>query len=395
MEDFKMSDLANEVKAVAGDLGEVKATLSDYSEAKAELEKLRSEHGEVKADLTAALDQLANHKASLRDLYGKSGADDWRLEFSNFVKAVYHVQKGLRVPTWLQKAADDYAVDVDASGGYLVPTLVGDAVTKLTLRHGQIWPNVNKVTVPDGVNIKYPWESTLASVGFETTQGTAGDEIDPAIVWGNDTLRSAWLAGYAKVANEAMTAPGISIPDNIAMQLMGQLVRKIEQGIIVGDDSASAYPHDGILNATGVNSQSALATATLANAATFVGECLADHEGSGDTAENFIITTDAVAFQMKSAAQAEYTWGNPETGTPGNLFGYRFITSPFCISTTNRMIMSPLGKITVGWSGNFRISFNESLGWTANETWLMASTHADWGLGNTDMHHMAVVTALS
>jgi hypothetical protein len=218
-------------------------------------------------------------------------------------------------------------------------------------------------------------------------QGGAGTEIDPNVAWGADTLRPSWINGYAKVANEAMTAPGISIPDNIAMQLMGQIVRKIEYGVLLGDDSASAYPHDGLLVASSVNSQTALATPTLAN----VANC------SGDTSENFLITTDAVAHVLKSAASATgaNAWGDPVSGVPAQLFGYRLITSPHAISTTNRLLMSPLGKITVGWTGQFSVSFNESLGWASNETWMMVSTHADFGIGNPDLHHKAVVTALS
>jgi hypothetical protein len=178
---------------------------------------------------------------------------------------------------------------------------------------------------------------------------------------------------------------------------MGQIVRKIEYGVLLGDDSASAYPHDGLLVASSVNSQTALATPTLANVANFIGECIADHEGSGDTSENFLVTTDAVAHVLKSAASATgaNAWGDPVSGVPAQLFGYRLITSPHAISTTNRLLMSPLGKITVGWTGQFSVSFNESLGWASNETWMMVSTHADFGIGNPDLHHKAVVTALS
>lgn len=396
MDDKIITDLGEQVKGVAADLEQVKPLPEDVAKVKAELAEQKGAHEVARKDLDSMSEEVANMRAMLKDMYGKSGSDDWRAEFNGFLKAVYHHQKGLDRPDFV-KAVDDYATDVDASGGYMVPTLVADAVTKLTLRHGQIWPYLNKVTVPAGVNVKCPWESTLASVAWRSTQGGAGTEIDPAIVWGSDTLNATWINGHAKVANEAMRAPGISIPDNIAMQLLAQIIRKIEQGVIAGDDSASAYPHDGLLVASSVNSQTAMATPTLALVQTFIGECIADHEGAGDTSENFLVTTDAAAHVLKSGASAAgmNAWGDPSTGVPPTIHGYRLITSPFAISTTNRLIMSPLGKITVGWTGQFGISFNESLGWTQNETWMQVSTHADYVLGNPDMHHKGVFTGLS
>ena len=392
-----VEDLTTEVKSVAAQIEKVATLPEDVEAAKADLETQAATIKTTSDQLGVMVNDLAEFKANLKHDLGKSGADDWRQEFSKFVKAVYHEQKRLRTPEWLEKAVADYVTDVDAQGGYLVPTLVADQVTKLTLRHGQIWPLVNKVTVPAGQQIKFPWESTLASVAYRATgHGGAGTEIDPAVVWGADTLRPTWINGYAKIANEAMTTPGVSIPDNIAQQLMGQIVRGIEHGIILGDDSSSAQPHDGILVATSVNSQTDMATVTMALVATFIAECIADHEGSGDTAENYLVTTDAAAYQLKSGASATGTnaWGDPTQDRPPVFNGYRMITSPHSISTTHRMIMSPLGKITVGWSGQFSVSFNESLGWASNETWLMVSTHADHALGNPDMHHKAVFTAL-
>jgi len=397
MDEKMITDLGEQIKGVADDLTAVKAEAAEVAKVKAELAEQKGAHAVALKDIDQMASDVANMRAQLKDLYGKSGATDWKNEFGNFLKAVYHIQKNIPAPEWLSKAVDDYATDSDGAGGYLVPTLVGDAVNKLTLRHGFIFPKLNKVTIPAGVNVKMPWESTLASVAWRSTQGGSGTEIDPAIVWGNDTLNATWINGHAKISNEAMRAPGISIPDNIAMQLTAQIVRKIEQGVIIGDDSASAYPHDGLLIASSVNSQSALATPTLALVATFIAQCLADHEGSGDTMENSLITTDAVAFQLKSGASAAglNAWGDPSTGVPPSLFGYELLTSPFAISTTNRLILSPLNKITVGWTGAFSVSFNESLGWTSNETWLQVSTHADYALGNPAMHHKAVVTALS
>jgi HK97 family phage major capsid protein len=397
MEERIYDELTDRVKAVAENVEKVAVIREDVEKIKAELAETREAKSATEAQLEKMAADVAEYRAMLDADLGKSGSDDFRSVFNQFVKAVYHRQKGLPMPAHLEKAAADYVTSTDATGGYLVPTLVGDQVQQMTLRSGQLWPHLNKVTIPAGVAVKMPYESTLASVAWRVSQGGAGTEIDPNVAWGADTLRPSWINGYAKVANEAMTAPGISIPDNIAMQLMGQIVRKIEYGVLLGDDSASAYPHDGLLVASSVNSQTALATPTLANVANFIGECIADHEGSGDTSENFLVTTDAVAHVLKSAASATgaNAWGDPVSGVPAQLFGYRLITSPHAISTTNRLLMSPLGKITVGWTGQFSVSFNESLGWASNETWMMVSTHADFGIGNPDLHHKAVVTALS
>lgn len=393
MEQKTLDQLAAEVKATAA---AVQTLPEDIAKARAELVEAKEHSTKQAAQIDAMAKDMAEFRAMANAEFGKSGADDWRREFELFIKAVWHVQKGRPIPAFLTKAVANYTTTVDGQGGYLVPTMVGDFVNKLTLRHGQIWPHVNKVTIPDGVPYKFPWESTLASVAWRTTQGAAGTEVDPAVLWYNDNLRSTWINGYVKIANEAMTAPGLSIPDNIAMQLMAQIIRKIEYGIARGA-TASGYPHDGINVASGVNSQTALATPTLPLVQRFIGDCIADHEGSGDTAENFLITTDAVAHVLKSAASAAgmNEWGNPETRVPPAIHGYRLITNPAAIDTTNRLFMAPLHKVTVGWSGSFSVSFNDSLGWVENSTWMMVGTHADYVLGNPDMYSKAVITALA
>lgn len=400
MSDQIITDLAKQVKAAVADIEAMRSQpaelLEEFKQAKAELAEAKENQKKTAAELDATAKDVAELRAMLKHDFGKSGADDWRNEFQNFIKAVYHVQKGLKMPEFLQKAAADYVTDVDAQGGYLVPRGVADEVIKLTLRHGQVWPLVDKFTMPPGMSIRVPYESTLADVAIRTSQGGTATEISGPIAWGADVLAPAWYNGYGKIANEALTAPGISISDNIVNQLMAQVVRKLEESIIQGDDSGDD-PHDGILVATGVNSQDAMATVTMALVATFIADCLADHEGSGDTMENYLLTTDAAAYQLKSGASATGAnpWGDPSTGRPPVFNGYRLITSPHCLSTTHRMIMSPLGKIKVGWSGQFSVSFNESLGWVSNETWVRVATHADFALGNPDMHHKAVFTALS
>lgn len=414
MEDITKSveDLATEVKGVAASLEKVAALPEDVAAAKAELEELKVSNKATADQLEVQIKDLAEYKAQLKASYGKSGADDWRNDFSNFIKAAWHKGKGIPMPDWIDKAAVAMVTDVDAAGGYLVPTAVAAEVTKLTLRHGAVWPLVNKVTVPAGQYIDYPWESTLASAAFRAgtssgVQNVAVGEMDPGAVWGNDQLRPNWLNCWVTIANEAMTAPGIKIADSLAVQMSSQLVRRIEYAILRGTvGTATAHtgrtsPSNGILMETNINSQTAAATVTLALIDAFIAESLADNEGLGDTGEVYIATTDGAAHALKTGlTQQGIDWGNVAAGTFPSLRGYKFVTSPYVnrvrsTSEHDYIMMAPFGKITVAWTGSFAIGFNESIAWKSNSTLMMASTHADFALGNPDMYSYTSFTALA
>lgn len=415
MDEKIITDLAGQVKEIAGEVKNLTekpaVSKADLDAAHAEIEELKGFAKSAKDEFERTKQSLAEYKALLRHDFGKSGADDWREDFSNFVKAVYHLQTKKQMPTWLTKATGDLVTDSDAAGGYLVPRAVADEVTRLTLRSGKIWPEVTKFIMPAGLQMRVPYESTLSSVAWRSGatglpgQGTAATQMDPVPVWGADTLKPDWVRGWQPIANEAMTAPGISIPDQISMQLMEQIVRRIEKGIIAGYDGTATQhtnatdPHDGILYATNVNLQTVMATVTYALIKTFIGECITDHEGSADTSENFLITTDSVAHVLKgNMTQTGVNWGDPTRSWEMFCHGYPVRTHPECkrvrsTASHDYIILSPLRKIKVGWTGQFFVSFNESLGWASNETYLMVSTHADYALGNPDMHHNASFTA--
>ena len=183
-------------------------------------------------------------------------------------------------------------------------------------------------------------------------------------------------------------------------------VRAIEAGVLVGD-AGSNHPHDGIIHSaddgtsSDVHAQDALATPTFALVSTFIGQSIADVEGAADRSEYQLITTDAVANVLASQAVGAseltgmLTWGDPRNGVPSRLMGYDFLTHPNCYSTTNRIVLAPLRKIVVAWSGSWIVDFNAFSGWTANETWMMVKTHADYGLGNVRQISEATVTALA
>ena len=263
------------------------------------------------------------------------------------------------------------------------------------------------------MSLRSPWPSTLASVAWRRGatglpgQGTVAGQMDPVPVFGADTIFPDWIRGWQPIANEAMTTSGISLPDTIALQLTTQIVRRIEQAVIKGYDGTTTQhtsatdPKDGILYAANVNLQTPMATVTYALVKTFIGECLADNEGAGDRDSMIILTNPAVAEVLKgNMTQTGMTWGDPALGYGERLHGYRFITHPVVKRTRTTdirdyIIMSPLEKIRVGWTGQFFVNFNDSVNFTSNETLLMVSTHADYGLGNPDMHHNASFTALA
>ena len=406
-----VEELGGQVNTLASELPDIKAAAADIEKTKADLADMQENATMNKAEIDRIGKDITEFRAMLEHNLGKSGANDWRKEFSDFVKAVYHVKQGKEIPDFC-KAAADFVADVDAQGGYLFPRYVADEVTKLTLTHGQIWPNLFKFTMPAGAEIRVPWESTLGDVAFRSGatgapgQGTAGTEEATPHAWGADTLRPDWVHAYVKIANEALTQPGISIADQLAMNLASKIIRKIEFGVLAGYDGTptqktnATAPHDGILYATNVNTQTPMATVTRALINTFIGECITDHEGAADTSENFLITTPSVAHVLKGTlTQQGLNWGDVAAGINQNTYeGYRFLTSPLSkrvrsTSEHDYIVLSPLNKIKVAWTGNFSVGFNDSLGWASNETWMMVSTHADYSLGNPDMHHCGSFTA--
>jgi len=415
MEDITkgIEDLTAKVEKVAAGIEKVETLPEDVAAAKAELELQKTANTATAAQLEVYVKDLSEVKAQLRDTHGRSGADDWRNEFGNFIKAAYHAKHGIAKPDWLTKATGDLTSDVDASGGYLMPRGVAASIVDLTLTSGNVWPLLDKFTMPAGMSLRSPWPSTLSSVAWRRGatglpgQGTVAGQMDPVPVFGADTIFPDWIRGWQPISNEAMTTDGISLPDTIALQLTNQIVRRIEQAVIAGNDGTPTQhtdatdPKDGILYNGTVNLQTVMATVTYALVKTFIGECIADHEGSGDRDSNVIITTPAVAEVLKcNMTQTGMSWGDPAQGYSERLHGYRFLTNPLVTRTRSTnphdyIVMSPLEKIRVGWTGQFFVNFNDSVNFTSNETLLMVSTHADYGLGNPDMHHNASFTALA
>jgi hypothetical protein len=84
-------------------------------EVKAELAEQKGAHAVALKDIDQMANDVANMRAQLKDMYGKSGSQDWKNEFGNFLKAVYHIQKNIPAPEWLSKAVDDYATDSDGA----------------------------------------------------------------------------------------------------------------------------------------------------------------------------------------------------------------------------------------------------------------------------------------
>lgn len=414
-----MPDLSTEIKAVAQDLASIKEAVNASKATAEEVEKVKAELADAleraKASEKAA-EVIAQDVAEMRKAttaaYGPSGAKDYAHEFGAFIQAAHHVKTkpGAPLPDHL-KARADYVTTTDAQGGIFVPTLLDPMIREIIEVHGKLWPYLRKITVPAGQAIEVPYDSTLPTMTWRTTQGADMTEDAGPIGFGDDDLRPALLHDYVAIANELLESSVINIGEVFATRMISKGIRAIEAGILVGNDS-STHPHDGIIqisNDSGdVNTQSALATPTFALVANFIGECIADAEGSADTSAYQLITTPAVANVLASEAVGAseltgmLTWGDPRSGVPGRLMGYDFLTHPSCVSTTNRMILAPLGNITVAWTGGFAVDFNpygyassNAEGWVANETLMKVQTHADYGLGNQGEISEATVTALS
>jgi len=402
-------DLTNKVQDVAAKLDKI-PSIEDVQKAQADAKAAAARVEALNGDLGVVQNDIAAMRQMLEAGLGKSGAQDLEHEMDMFVKAAWHANRGRKMPQWLeQKAAQFISTDVDAQGGYLVPRSVSDQIIELVLRHGQIWPLVTKFTLPAGNTIRVPNEVTLANtVWSRRSQGAALTESDAGTEWGGDTLNPQYCHGFVKLANEVFTAFGISIPNAMTMQLLKQVVRRLENGIIAGYvGSPTQYtgrtaPHNGILRATNVYEQSAAATVTYALVSKFIGESIVDHEGCGDTDEYVIITTDAVAQTLKGTlTQQGMNWGDVSQGPFPRLQGYRFVTTPFAVKANptavrNHIILSPIEKVMVAWDGAFRVDFNDrGDGWNDNETWLKVGTYADFTIGNPYMHSYARFTALA
>lgn len=402
-----LTDLAGDVKAVAQEVEELKSGYADFKEARAELSDLAAKAGATSEQLDNLTRDVMEYRKLAERQFGKSGGLDFREEFSKWIKAVYHIQKNKKMPAYLEKAAADYVGDTDAQGGYFVPELLKPGIIPLTEVHGTLFPYLDKIIIPPGQDVVVPHDSTLPTMTWRcgsTAQGTAGTEEAGPIAFGADTLNSKWLHDYVKFANELLQTAAIRVADAFAVRMISKGTRAMEYGVLQGDDSGDAYPHDGVFVASGVNDQTDLATPTFANVCTFLSEAIdpsTGNEGAADQGGNQLVTTPGAALKLATEAvgSSELTgmlvWGDPRKGIPSKLLGYDFIPHPGAYETNHRIAIGPFQKVVLGWTGNFKVDFNAVSGWTSNETWMMVSTHADYVLGNTDMYSKADITALS
>jgi HK97 family phage major capsid protein len=403
MDETMITQLGDQIKGVAADLEKMRTTADDVEKAKADLSVLAERSNATAEQLDVLAKDVAQYRKMAESSFGKSGGVDFRQEFSRFIQAAYWQQKRGTLPDHLKTAAD-YVTTTDAQGGYFVPDILMPTIREITETHGQLWPYFMKITVPPGKAIDCPYDSTLPTMTWRVSQGGEATQDAGPIAFGADNLRPVLLADYVKFANELLQSADINIADAFAMRMISKGVRAIETGVLIGDEDSS-HPSDGIIQDAGdggtVNTETALATPTFANVATFVGEAIDAIEGAADRGEYQFITTDAVATVLASEAVGSseltgmLTWGDPRRGVPGSIMGYDFLTHPSCKSTTNRVVLAPLRKVVVAWSGSWIVDFNAFSGWTHNETWMMVKTHADYGLGNKGEITQAVVTSLS
>lgn len=410
MDEKMLQQIADDAKFVRDELPGLRALPAEVEATKAKLGDTLAKVEATAAQVDALAKDMTESRKLLETRLGKSGADDWEKFLGDTIRATYMRKRYGHIPENrnITKAAADYVTTTDASAGVFVPTILDPQVREILQINGQLWNKVQKFTLPPGKAIDMPWENTLATASVRVAQGGALTQDAGPIAFGKDTLRTALVNDFVIFATELLDSADINVGTVFAQQMIRQIVRKMEYGLILGTTSGSAWPHMGIINATSVNSQTTMATVTMALVNTFIGECIADYEGAYDQASNCFVTTPAVAHQMSgltvgTSAASWYTWGDPVNGRPPRVFGYELVVTPHAISTTNRAILSPLSQIKVAWSGGFTIDFNPWAsgiaaagdGWASNETAMKVFTYYDYGLGNPDQHHFAVFTALA
>ncbi|HOX27465.1 MAG TPA: phage major capsid protein [Candidatus Krumholzibacteria bacterium] len=418
MDEKIITDLATQVKGVATDVEALKAAKmvnpDELAKARSDMEALAERHKATAAQLDAVARDVAEFRKMAQNEYGKSGAVDYSVEFGKFIQAAYHtkINKDKPLPDHL-KAVADYVTTTDAQGGIFVPTLLDPMVRRIIEIHGRMWPYTRKIIVPAGQLIEVPFDSTLPTMTWRASQGTALTEDAGPIAVGDDDLRPVLLADYVAIANELLGSAVINIGEFFATRMISKGIRAIEKGFLLGNTTTTG-PHNGVITLADAGSSgspfegTALATPTFALMAGFIAECNASFEGSGDTSAYQLVTTQAVANKLAAQAvgASELTgmlvWGSPRDGIPSRLMGYDLVISPHCVSTTNRVVMINLSNVVVAWTGGFAVDFNPygyasatAGGWGSNETLMKVQTHADYGLGNLTQIGEAVVTALA
>lgn len=345
------------------------------------LEKLERDVSEYRA---LAIDGT---KAAAAARLGKSGAEDFFSGLADIARAAVTRAGG---PSYA-KAADLLSISTDARGGYIVPDDYATQLDDMLTAYGDLLGMVRFVQGEPGRPLHVPYWSTAPEASWQTTEGGEMTEADAQVA--RATLTPRVLGAYSTFSNELLAVQkSVDLGAVIANQLVTSIGEKLEYALLLGDDSAGAYPHDGLLVASGVNSQTALATPTAANLWTFIRESLEDVPGLID-GESVLVTTPAVwAALLSSSAVNEYT--SSADGAGRRFAGWRVAVSPAAISTTNRVLMLNPKSVWVARS-QYLLDVDPFGLFTSNRSRMRVVAHVDYAVPQPANVSKAVITAMS
>jgi len=254
--------------------------------------------------------------------------------------------------------------DVDASGGYLVPTEFLPTLIRIIYKYGQFRQGATVVPVNTD-SMKIPSLSSALSVEWLSAQASSLTEV--AAAFGEVNLTVKTMACLVPVANELMADSMLDVA-NLLATLMGEAVAKEEDRVAFTGDTGGTDPFDGILNASGVS------TVTMGSGDTdfadLDGDDLADMIAAAEDDDGAVFCMHRTIFnlvrKLKDSNNA-YIYQPPNADEPGSIWGYPYIKSNVMPALTDTAADTPFI-----WFGNLRYAY---LG-NRNQMSVASSPHA-------------------
>lgn len=355
-----LNSIASEVKGVASDYTEVRKDLTAMDQ------RIRNLSAAVGAEITnprpkaeAGVENLSKHLRQVADL-------------------VFH-----------RKAAADMTVDTDDRGGYLVPVTHQGSIDALMRPEGSLLARCQFHEAQPGQTYRVPFYSVAPTASFQLTEGGAFAEGDVQV--GVLDVKSYACGFYLNASVQLLMNDDARAIYHFSQEATHAIRAKTETAIVAGEDGVDA-PFDGLLQMSGTNSQSALATATAANLESFIEASISATPSLWD--RGVIVTTPEVWLSVQdAAATTEY---QARTGQAGaQKFGkWDVICTPAAEATTHRVMMVDPSYLHVA-----RYGYSVLVDDTASISTLMGTVGfvAWYGFGCSlpgSVNH-AVVTALS
>lgn len=408
------------LEAMEKRLTDVGAALPSAEERKKDREDVQAalaKSGESAAEIARLSDRVTELRALHKAMFGKTGADDWAKTFGRFICGAFQYQRTGRVREdckidgfdYAAAAGEDYTknytIGTAATAGSLVPTAVLPGLMALRQVTGVIIPKTLSIVIPPLSSLVVNSDSVMPTAAYVTTEGNAlADQTTMAI--STDTVKPMLIGSTVTVQNELLNFPGIGFAEIMGVRMMEAIIAKEEYGILAGT-VAGSYPSEGVTGTvTGLNAQTALATATVQNLITFLGECDADAPGSVNDPGSMLFIAPTRYWALAGQAigtnvGAALAWANVATGVPPIFMGYPIMRHPGCVNiagTVSSVIFGNPKTVLFAHSGQLAVDFNPyatgtNTGWLANNTWMRAMTHSDWSIGAPKAWHKATITA--